>query len=378
MKIAVLGTKGIPNNYGGFEQFAEFLSVGLSQKGHSVTVYNPHFHFYDKSEFHNVIIKKVFSAEKIIGSSANLLYDYFCLKDALSQKFDIILECGYGSSSFSFCLLNIKKSIIVTNMDGIEWQRSKWGKLTKRILKIAEKLAIKKSNSIVSDNKCIKEYYANKYNINSEYIPYGAEVLSNYDKTYLEKYNLVEFDYYAIISRLEPENNIEIILDGFINSKSSDKIVIISNKDSKYAKLLIGKYRNFDKVLFIGNNFKQDELMNLRFYSKAYFHGHSVGGTNPSLLEAMASKSFIIAHNNIYNKSVLGTSAVYFQNSNDISNILNDIDNLLIDKNNFICLNLDKIKKDYNWENITNQYIDLFLRLMDCKNKLKYEDIQKC
>jgi glycosyltransferase involved in cell wall biosynthesis len=364
MNIAILGTKGIPNNYGGFEQFTEFLSIELTGKGHSVTVYNPHFHYYKEHVYKNVNIKRIYSPEKIFGPAANLIYDFFCLKDALKKDFDIILECGYGSSSFSFYILNIKRSIIVTNMDGIEWQRSKWGKLTKKIFKLSEKLAVHKSHAIVSDNLCIKEYYKNKYGIDPEFIPYGAEIFNLPDKKHIEKSGLSEFGYYVIISRMEPENNIEVILNGFINSNSCSKFIIISNKDSKYAKSVIEKYKKYSKIIFAGNNFDKDMLMNLRYYSLAYFHGHSVGGTNPSLLEAMAANSFIIAHNNIYNKSVLDSSALYFHNSEDITDIVNNVDNLLSEKDKFTESNLKKIEKIYNWNNITDQYINLFQKLL--------------
>jgi len=365
MKIAVLGTRGIPNNYGGFEQFAEYLSIGLAKKGHSVTVYSPHFHYYNNPVYKNVIIRKKYNPEKLIGSSANLFYDYLCLKDALNNKFDIILECGYGSSSYSYYLLNINRSVIITNMDGIEWQRSKWGIFAKKILKIAEKLAVKKSHSIISDNVCIKEYYKNKYNIESEYIPYGAIAFSTPDKNLLTKFSLCENDYFLAIARLEPENNLEIILDGYVSSNTDNKLVIISNKDTKYAKYLINKYNKFDKIFFIGNNYDQNELANLRYFSKAYFHGHSVGGTNPSLLEAMGSQSLIIAHNNIYNKSILNSDAFYFNNSGDIINIINDLENTFPAKEDFIKNNLKKIETIYNWNNIVNQYDNLFQKLIN-------------
>lgn len=364
MNIAILGTRGIPNNYGGFEQFAEYLSIELVNNSHKVTVYCPHFHNYDKQEFKGVKLKKIYSAENIIGASANFFYDYKCLKDALKDKFDIILECGYGSASFSYYLLNIKKSIIITNMDGIEWQRSKWSGLTKRILKLAEKFAVKKSNVIVSDNIKIKKYYKKKYGIESEYIPYGANVFKNPDKNILNKFSLKENEYFLNISRMEPENNIETILDGYVNSKSQIKFVIISNKDSKYAKYIINKYKNYENILLLGNNYNQNELSNIRYFSKAYFHGHSVGGTNPSLLEAMASQSLIIAHNNVYNYSILERDTLYFNNSDDISSIIRNIDYILIRKEYHVNNNIQKIKTIYNWENVVNKYVDLFQQLL--------------
>lgn len=128
MKIAIIGTKGIPNIYGGFEQFAERVSVGLTEKGFQVIVYNPHFHPYSQNHFHGVRIIRKLSPEKWIGAAlANILYDYLCLRDALKQGCDTIYEAGYHSAVPSFYLCNLDQAIVVTNMDGLEWKRSKWG-----------------------------------------------------------------------------------------------------------------------------------------------------------------------------------------------------------------------------------------------------------
>ncbi len=121
MKVAILGTRGIPNSYGGFEQFAEYLSVGLVERGHSVTVYNTSFHEYPDTIYKGVSIRKIYSPEKRIGASANFIYDYLCLKDALQSDFDIIYELGYHSNAPSYCLLKKESPVVITNMDGLEW-----------------------------------------------------------------------------------------------------------------------------------------------------------------------------------------------------------------------------------------------------------------
>ena len=166
MKIAILGTKGVPNNYGGFEQFAEYLSVGLVTHGHSVTVYNPSFHPWKEPIYKGVRIQSVFSPEELIGSSANFLYDHLCLRHALKQDFDVIYEAGYHSVAPSYVFHNtksIRNPIIITNMDGLEWKRSKWNSLTRRFIKFLEKTAVKQSPYLISDNLGIQEYYENEF-----------------------------------------------------------------------------------------------------------------------------------------------------------------------------------------------------------------------
>lgn len=365
MRIAILGTRGIPNNYGGFEQFAQYISVGLTKKGHEVTVYNPHFHPYQEDTFNNVTIRRCYSPEHIMGASANFIYDYLCLKDALEQNFDIIYEAGYHSNAPSYYLMKgRKKPILITNMDGLEWKRSKWNFVTRQFIKYLEKLAVKKSPYIIADNIGIQMYYKDKYNIEPFLIEYGADKVESFDPKDLQPLALTPQNYYLLISRLEPENNIEMILNGYIASKSKFPFIVIGNDKTKYGNELALKYSDTG-VRFIGSIYDISILNNLRHFSLAYFHGHTVGGTNPSLLEAMASRCVIVAHNNIFNKSVLNGGGIYFKTEKDITAIIN--------KNSFnnkeyreslINTNLREVLLKYNWSTIIDQHEELFIKIM--------------
>ncbi|MDL2214578.1 DUF1972 domain-containing protein [Dysgonomonas sp. OttesenSCG-928-M03] len=368
MKIAILGTRGIPNSYGGFEQFAEYLSVGLSRLGHSVTVYNTSFHEYEGDNYKGVSISKIYSPEKIIGASANFIYDYLCLKDALKKDFDIIYELGYHSNAPSYYFLNEKSPVIITNMDGLEWKRSKWSPLTRKLIHKLEKIAINKSDYLISDNPAIRDYYLQNFEKDSFYIPYGAEVVKHFDEKTLVEYNVSAKNYFLIIARLEPENNIEMILDGFIQSQCSYPFLVIGNKDSKYGKYLQKKYTE-KNILFLGGIYNKEVLDNLRHFSSAYFHGHSVGGTNPSLLEAMASQAFIIAHDNPFNHKVLGGDSIYFKQSEDISSIIKNEDYKFKNFHIAISNNLTKIEITYSWSKIISDYENLFLNILNTNDK---------
>lgn len=364
MKIAILGTRGIPNNYGGFEQFAEYLSVGLVGLGHSVTVYNVHFHEYDQPDFKGVSIKKIYSPEKQIGAAANFSYDYLCLKDALKQNFDIIYEAGYHSNALSYFLLKKDSPIVITNMDGIEWKRSKWNYFTRQLIKKLEKLAVKKSDYLVSDNPAIQQYYEKEFGVESFYIPYGAEVITQYDETVLSAYRIVAQQYSLLIARLEPENNMEMILDGYILSKDARPFLVIGNAETKYGKFLQKKYLN-NNIHFLGGIYEKNVLDNLRYYSALYFHGHSVGGTNPSLLEAMGAQALIVAHDNPFNRAVLNDNAFYFKNKDEIASIVNEYQQLSeYEKLLLISNNRIKIENEYSWESIISQYENLFQEIL--------------
>jgi glycosyltransferase involved in cell wall biosynthesis len=367
MKIAILGTRGIPNNYGGFEQLAEHLSIGLVEKGHDVTVYNTHYHEYKSDNFKGVKIKHIYTPEKIIGSSGNIFYDYFCLIHAIKKKNDIVLECGYQSSALGLFLAPISKTRIITNMDGLDWKRAKWNKIVQKLTKWFEKISVKKSHYLIADNKGMQEYLKKKYKVRSEYIAYGTTIPNNIDPEFLVQHNVLTKEYYILVSRLEPENNIEIILDGYAQSKQEHPFLVVGNYNSTYGRFLVTKYNKVENIRFLNGIYDIDKLNSLRNNSLLYFHGHSVGGTNPSLLDAMACSCLIVAHDNDFNRDVLGKNGFFFKNSKDVTNYINTIKSNKGEINQFQNNNIKKIKEQYTWKKIVDDHEKLFLHLMAIK-----------
>ena len=363
MKIAILGTRGIPNNYGGFEQCAEYLSVGLVKKGHEVSIYSPHFHPYNKDEYKGVKIKKKYSPQYFLGNSAaNFIYDYLCLKDAVKSNFDIILELGLITSSLSLIFCRHRGKLIATNLDGLEWKRSKWNKIVQVITKSLEQYGVKFSDYLIADNLAIQEYIKREYKRESKFIAYGTHKINPPNNKCLKHYGIYNKEYLLTIARLEPENNIELMLDAFIESKAEYYYVIIGNHLTNYGDFLKDKYRN-PKIIFLGGIFNKQDLDNIRYFSRLYLHGHSVGGTNPALLEAMAASTLIISHNNKFNKSVVEENAFFFKNKNELVRLLLD-NNLFSHKNKFVKNNLKKIKQIYNWDFVIDQYESYFQEIL--------------
>lgn len=359
MKIAILGTRGVPNNHGGFEQFAEYFSVYLASKKHDVYVYNSHDHPYQDKKFKGVNIIHVYDPEYKIGTAGQFIYDLKCISDSRKRKFDVILQLGYTSSSIWHWLLP-KNAMIFTNMDGMEWKRSKYSSPVRRFLKYAEKLAVKSSDFLISDSKGIQEYIRRKYNKPSQFIAYGASLFHNQNDTILLKFNVEKQKYCILIARLEPENNIATIIEGYHKSKAKHDLIIFGTLNA-FGSRLKSKFNKDKRIRFLGANYNQEELNNLRFFSRYYFHGHSVGGTNPSLLEAMASKALIIANNNVFNKSILGEDAEYFSNSSDIENTLNT-DTMFANKESYANANIKKIDELYSWDIINAAYENFILK----------------
>jgi len=357
MRIAIIGTRGIPNRYGGFEQFTEYIAPMLVERGHSVCVYNSSSHPYKGTHWKGVQIIAKHDPEEKLGTIGQFVYDFNCIMDARKRNFDIILQLGYTSSSiWSFCLP--KSSWIITNMDGFEWKRDKYSKAVQWFLQKAEKWAATSSDLLIADSGIMQQYILEKYNCVADYIPYGAIPFNSPDASVLKNFDLTPYAYNMLVARIEPENNIEAIIRGCIASESDHPLVIIGNHQTRFGRYLTNKYQN-GKIIFYGGLYDLETLNQLRYHAHIYFHGHSVGGTNPSLLEAMASQAMIIAHDNGFNRAVLGNDAYYFRESSHITALL---DCGLTRKEDAVMIknNLEKIRTRYSWEHIADQLENCF------------------
>ena len=354
MKIGILGTRGIPNHYGGYEQITGYLATGLVNRGHEVTVYNSHNHPNQANNWNGVTIQHCYDPEYLLRTAGQFIYDLNCIRHARKANYDVWLFMGYTSSSI-WRMFFPKDSVIISNMDGVEWKRAKYARPVQYFLKHAEKWAVKHSRFHIADSPAIKTYLDKAYSINCKFIPYGASVPYREKDDILHEHGITKNNYHLLIARMEPENNVEMILDGFHSSSVENKFLVIGKTNNKYGKYLVEKFKKEDRILFVGGLFDQEVVHTLRANSKLYFHGHSVGGTNPSLLEAMASGALIAAHDNIFNRVVLGNDAFYFTNATEVKRVLEN-DSCKKLKNILVSRNLEKIKQHYDWNLIINAY----------------------
>lgn len=358
MKIAILGTRGIPNRYGGFEQFAEIVSQAWLAEGHSVWVYCGHKHEYREKQFKGVERISVFDPEYLIGTAGQFIYDLGCIMDARGRDFDVILQLGYTSSSVWWPLLP-KKPLIVTNMDGLEWKRSKYRPAVQRFLRRAEAWAVRSSDVLVSDSPGIRDYLLEEYQKDSTYIAYGAEIPEIPEPgPVLKELGIESGCYNLIIARFEPENNLEMILEGIEKAGYLRPTLVVGNPGNKFGKYLQQRFSH-PGVNFTGAIYDKDRIDILRSHAGIYYHGHSVGGTNPSLLEAMATGARISAHDNPFNRAVLQNLASYFSTPDELAagqRNLPPMDYALSH------LMKDRIRNEYSWEKISRLYLDCFER----------------
>ncbi|XZF16651.1 DUF1972 domain-containing protein [Chitinophagaceae bacterium MMS25-I14] len=365
LKIGILGSRGIPNRYGGYEQCAEYLAAGLAEKGHEVYVYNSHNHEYQGSTWNGVHIIHCNDPEHKMGTAGQFIYDLNCIRDARRRAFDIVLQLGYTSSSVWWWYWPAE-ALNLVNMDGLEWKRSKYSKKVQWFLKHAERWAAMHGNGLIADSLGIQQHLKDVYKKDSVFIPYGAEIFESPTPEAIQAYNLQPFSYDLLIARMEPENNIEMIIRGHQAAGGNRPLVVVGKTDNSFGTYLKTKYSTGSNILFTGGIYEKDAINNLRYYSYLYFHGHSVGGTNPSLLEAMACNALIAAHDNVFNRTVLGDDAFCFSDSSDVSRLVVSV----TDRSRYKSYqqnNLQKIRDRYSWPRIVHEYEQMMLQAMTNK-----------
>ncbi len=361
IKLALLGTRGIPNQYGGFEQFAEQFGERFAAKGHEVTVYCSSTHPYKQEHYKGITLVHCYDPEQKIGTAGQFIYDLCCILDSRKRNYDIILQLGYTSSTVWSRLFPKKKTIIATNMDGLEWKRSQYNKAVQFFLKHAEKWGVRHSHHLIADSRAIRQYLADTYKKPSVFVPYGADLFAPDESSasILTDLKLEPYQYDLLIARFEPENNLEMILKSYAENGEKKLLVIGRHEANAFGKKLYQHYHHRHNIQFLGAVFDMQKLNYLRYYSRLYLHGHSVGGTNPSLLEAMAANALVAAHDNVFNRDVLGNEAFYFAGVTELNRLLAQD----IYKENYkdrLAANRKKMEDCYNWELITQTLENLF------------------
>ncbi|HET7832243.1 MAG TPA: DUF1972 domain-containing protein [Gallionella sp.] len=365
-KLAILGTKGIPARYGGFETFAEKLSLGLVERGFDVTVY---CETTDEMPARLGGVKLEYVPLPKLGPLSTVVFDLRCLWHA-RRDHEVVYMLGYGAAMFCFIPRLWGKQVWL-NMDGLEWKRSKWSKPAKIWLKMMEAIAMWTPNRIIADAAGIKDSLQSRHARLPpvSVIPYGAPVIeSGPDHGVLAEMNLAPFEYYLVVCRLEPENHVLEILRGYALSDTTRPLIVVGNHLSGTPYVAKLRDINIPSIRFVGAIYDQKKLLALRYYCAAYFHGHSVGGTNPSLLEAMGCGNLVIAHDNMFNREVLGEMGMYFRSEMDIPALSNAVENCDISTRNMVSSDsVARIRAFYTWDMIVEKYTKLLTETIQKK-----------
>jgi len=356
-KISIIGMAGVPARYGGFETLAEYLVKNLSLK-YDFTVYCSVKNYEKKLNSYNGAKLKYINLKA--NGVQSIFYDIISIIDSLRYA-DTLLILGVSGCSIlpiikPLCKLMNKRILI--NIDGLEWKREKWNKFAKEFLKFSEKLAVKYADVIISDNLVIKDYVKSEYNRDSVFIPYGGdhvkyEPLSN---ELVSKYSFLKEKYAFKVARIEPENNIHLILEAFSEFKDLNLVMVGNWDKNRYGQELRKKYHSFSNIFLLDPIFDQKILNAIRSNCFVYIHGHGAGGTNPSLVEAMYLGLPIIAYGVEFNKVTTQHKACYFMNKNELLKLLNEI----IFNRGLLCRIGQEMREiaiqQYTWENVAKQY----------------------
>jgi glycosyltransferase involved in cell wall biosynthesis len=357
MKIAIIGSKGIPANYGGFETFAFHLAKILSSK-HNITVVNEKESIAGEFNFPVNIVYSDFMKSK------NPLKFYKQSIQLVCDSNDIVIVCGVGGSIFY--PFQAGKAKLVTNVDGLEHRRGKYTMLQRLFVYGLQRIATLFSHHIVADSNEVEKYWKKRFAISNKKITaisYGAEVPEKFDDSVLTEYSLTGKNYFLVVARLVPENNLQMILNSFAEYKGKKKLVIVGNtSDNPFSQAISNN--SSEQIIFTGGIYQKEKLDSLRKNCFAYIHGHSVGGTNPALLEAMAANCICICHNNVFNREVAGENQNYFSNHDELVERLNYLESNPDSGSRFAELSLQRVKEHYSWDQIASQYESLFHSLL--------------
>jgi glycosyltransferase involved in cell wall biosynthesis len=312
MKVAILGTRGVPARYGGFETCAEELGKRLAARGHAVTVWNRKGFYPGRPGAHLGMTLRYAPALRL-RALETLSHTLFSAFKALPAGADAWIVFNSANAPV-LALARPRKARVVINVDGLEWKRGKWSALGKAYYRAAERMAARLPVEIVTDSRAIGEYFKEHYGRETCYIPYGAELSQSRDPSLISRFGLRPGGYFLQVTRFEPENNPLLTVRAFEGLDTAKKLVLVggSKYKGRYQKEIEAAAALDPRVVFPGFIYDKDILRELLTNAFAYVHGNEVGGTNPALLEAMAAGRYIIARDVPYNVEVLGGAGVYF------------------------------------------------------------------
>lgn len=362
MKIAIIGTRGIPARYGGFETCAEKISEYLAKKGHKILVTCRKYLYPDRPVFDENI--RLIYLPSIKGKITDTFsHTFFSILAVLMCSPDVVLIFNSANSPLAMVLKLYGKKIVI-NVDGMEWKRRKWGIAGRLYFKFASLLSTVVADKIVADSQEIARYYQSVFHCESTYIPYGADIIVSKEPEVLLEFGLKEKTFFFNGSRLEPENNQDLIVREFKKARTNKDLVIagdVKRKNRYVKKLLAEKNGN---IHFVGTIFQKEKYVQLQANSIAYIHGNEVGGTNPALLSAMGCGACILALDVPFNREVLDDCGLYFTKQE--GSLANLIEQVSSNPEKFSFLGekaRERAKRFYQWEDVAKEYEKLFLSL---------------
>ncbi len=366
MKIALLGTRGVPASYSGFETCVEQLGQRLVQRGHEVTVYCRSHHItYEGTEYKGMrLIMLPTIANKYLDT---IIHSFISSIHALPERYDIALYFIAGNSPVTWIPRLVgTKSIL--NVDGLDWKREKWPTFAKKYIQFAEYLATKLPTDYITDSQVVQDYYLDRFNSMSSCIPYGSEVEILPAGETLKKFGLQSGKYILFVGRLVPENCVDHLVDAFRELDTDFKCVIVGDSaySQEYISMLKERAKGDPRIIFTGYIFGKG-YHELGSNASVFVESSGVGGTHPALIEAMAFGNCVVVNNTPENLETIGNAGFAYVGNNGAADLKGVLQSLLDDPdliNRYGLLAQQHAKVHYTWDAVTEEYEQLFQRVL--------------
>ncbi|RFA08560.1 glycosyl transferase [Subtercola boreus] len=363
LRIALVGTRGVPAAYGGFETAVEEIGQRLVARGHEVTVYCRRTNAPRQKRFLGMKLVhlpavKAKTVETLSHTALSVLHMFF------TKRNDVAFVFNAANSPF-VPIVRARGAATAVHVDGLEWKRGKWGKTGRKYYRIAEELAVRQADALISDAAGIADYYSHEFGIPTELLTYGTKVLREPATDRLSELGLEAGRYHLVVARFEPENHVDIIVEGYHASDATLPLVVVGSAPyaAAYTERIAQTAGSDDRIRMLGGVWDQEQLDQLYANALSYLHGHSVGGTNPSLLRAMGAGTAVIAYDVVFNREVLGTDGRFFSDSAEVALELAAAE-ALVDETAERGANLrERAASMYDWDIVTAGYEELAMRL---------------
>ena len=364
LKVAIMGAKGYPYVYGGYDTFIKELGERLVGRGVHVRVYNHRALFKKRPRFVNGI-ECIYTPAIEEKSLTQLTHSFISMIHACFSDVDVILVVNSGNGPFGLISKVFRKPTVI-NVDGLEWLRPKWKGLGSKYFFFASKMATMLYDQVINDSEEMRRIYLELFNADSKVIAYGANPRESVASKPIEKWNLEPHSYFLIVGRLIPDNNADLLIEGFLKSDSKRKLVIVGDVPfrDEWAETL--KEIKDDRLIFTGYVKNANTLAALYFHCFAYFHGHEFGGTNPAMLKAMGYGCAILALNTPFNQEMLqkGKHGWYFEkNFQSFKLVIEKAEASPEKMEEFRLTARSGLTQRYNWEFVADQYLEVFHEL---------------
>ena len=369
MRIAMLGTRGVPAQYGGFETAVEEIGKRLADSGHDVTVYcrgsaEPQRRTYLGMRLVHLPAVHHKALETLSHTGVSVAHA------ATQQRFDAALLFNAANSVFS-PLLRARRIPFAVHVDGLEWQRAKWGGAGRRYYRMAEALAVRWADALIADAPGIADYYAEEFGTSTELLAYGAPIQGEPTHARIGSMLLDPARYHLVVSRFEPENHVDLIVEGYRASRAKHPLIVVGSAPyaDEYTQRIQRAAGGDERVRLVGAVWDQNLLDELYANALTYVHGHSVGGTNPSLLRAMGAGSAVLAFDVSFNRDVAGDHGLYFDTPDQLAELFNDAET---HREAFYARGerlRDRARRTYRWDLVADGYAALLRRLADGESR---------